>query len=170
MMYSLNYRRVIKDLCDLVGFRDHEILLKGGKLRIDDYRISFIYSPNIYSPNRDAENLLVYVDMGMPSGNREQAYETLLKINFELGIGNRGVISVHPNTNRLFYSFGFLLNDAASGRALLDTLIRFAGDAALGAIDLLPEKRVSPPLPSATGSLHPARRQQLRAEDAKRGA
>ncbi|WP_207004439.1 hypothetical protein [Trinickia mobilis] len=137
-MHSSNHRRVIEDLCGLIGFKDHDILLKGGKLRIDDYLVSFIYNPHY-----DPANLLVYVDMGAPSGDREHAYETVLKINFELGIGNRGIISLHPKTQRLFYSFGYALDDTASGRALLDTLIRFVGDVALEAIDLSPNQRAA---------------------------
>ena len=152
-MHTSNYPRVIKELCELIGFADHAVLLRGGKLQIDDYRISFIFNPGY-----DAKNLLVYLDMGALAGDRKHVYETLLKINFELGIGQRGWISMHPQTHHLFYSFGYLLDDTASGRALLDTLLRFSGDVALGAIDLLPQHRVF----STAGSLHATQGASLR--------
>jgi hypothetical protein len=139
-MHASNYPRVIKELCALIGFADHNVLLKGGKLQVDDYRISFIF--NIC---HDPKNLLVYVDMGTTAGDPVYVYETLLKINFELGIGRRGLISMHPQTRHLFYSFAYLLDDTASGRALLDTLLRFSGDIAFGAIDLLPPRRAFSP-------------------------
>ena len=152
-MYASNYPRVIKQLCELIGFSDHNIVLQGGKLQIDDYRISFIFNPSY-----DAKNLLVYLDMGAPAGDREHVYETLLKINFELGIGQRGLISMHPQTHHLFYSFSYLLDEAASGRVLLDRLLRFSGDVALGAIDLLPQHRAF----STAGSLHATQGASLR--------
>ncbi|HWW08247.1 hypothetical protein [Collimonas sp.] len=130
-MTTSNYQRVVKELCELVGFKDHGLLVNGGKLRIQDYRVSFIYN-QAYDP----KNMLVYVDMGVPSGDLEQTYKTMLKINFQLGIGERGVISLHPETGHLFYSFGFELDDEALGRSLLDTLIRFVGDVGIEALRL----------------------------------
>jgi hypothetical protein len=127
------FQRVIKELCELVGFRDHNLLVKGGKLRIDDYTVSFI---------RDAEympdHIFVYIDMG-PCGNssdKEGAYKALLKINFELLAGARGAISVHPETENVFYSFRYELGEKASGRNLLDSLIRFIGDIGIEALDV----------------------------------
>jgi hypothetical protein len=127
------FERVMKELCDLVGFRDHSLLVRGGKLRIDEYTVSFIRDAN-YMP----DNIFVYVDMG-PCTNlsdKEGAYKALLKINFELLAGARGSVSVHPETENIFYSFRYVLDEKASGRNLLDSLIRFVGDMGIEALDV----------------------------------
>ena len=131
MITSTEFQRVVKELCGLVGFTDHEMLVNGGKLRINEYLVSFIYDEG-FNPNQ----LFVYVDMGIPASDREDAYKVLLKINFELAAGIRGVLSIHPQTNHLFYSFCYALNSTSTGRHLLDSLIRFVGDVGLESLDL----------------------------------
>ncbi|RFP09332.1 hypothetical protein D0T25_24305 [Duganella sp. BJB488] len=124
-----HYARVIRELSKVVGFEAADEILLGARLRIDDYLIAFIYDDE-FNPNE----LAVYVDMGKPGGgDLALAYGVMLKINFELDAGSRGVISMHPDTGHLFYSFRYPLNAQASGQSLLDTLIRFIGDFALDA-------------------------------------
>jgi hypothetical protein len=127
------FERVMKELSDIVGFRNHSLLVNGGKLRIDDYTVSFIRDAD-YMP----DNIFVYIDMGpcMNHSDKEGAYKALLKINFELLAGARGAISVHPETENIFYSFRYLLEDKAGGRNLLDNLIRFVGDMGIEALDV----------------------------------
>ena len=131
-MNSTHFQRVIEELCQLVGFQNSDILVQGaGKLRINDYLVSFIHD-EAYDPNI----LFVHIDMGPTTTDREDAYKTLLKLNFELAAGKRGVLSIHPETNRLFFSFYYELNEASSGRHLLDSLVLFVGDLTLEALDM----------------------------------
>lgn len=119
------FQRVIEELCTQVGFKQPDLLLKGGKLRIDDYLISFIYDVA-----RTDNHVFVYVDLGELAPGREDICRTLLRSNFELLAGSRGVISLHPKNDHIFYSFRYALNDASSGADLLNTLIQFVGHAA----------------------------------------
>jgi hypothetical protein len=123
--HSEVFERVIKELCELVGFRDPGMLTRGGKLRINEYTVSFIRDA-AYMP----DNIFVYIDMGpcKDGTDKENAYKTFLKINFELLAGARGSISVHPQTEHIFYSFRFQLEENATGKNLLESLIRFIGD------------------------------------------
>lgn len=120
---AIHYARVIRELSGLVGFELADEILLGARLRIDEYLISFIYDEE-FNPNE----LAVYVDMGKPgAGDQAHAFRVLLKINFELDAAARGMISMHPDTEHLFYSFRYPLNAEATGPALLDTLVRFVG-------------------------------------------
>jgi len=128
-MNTQHYQRVLSQLCKLVGFTNTEALANGAKLRIDDYVVCFFYD-EAEAPDEVA----VYVDMGPPGKDHHQAMEVLMQLNFSLGAGARGVLSIHPQTRRIFYSFRYKLNESATGQALLDTLIRCVGDVSLDAL------------------------------------
>jgi len=116
-----HHKRVITQLCEIVGFKEPDDLLKGGRLRINEkFVVSFIYDEPL-SP----EHLLVYVDMGPLDGDRAKGLTLFMKINFELGAGARGTMALHPETEHIFYSFRFLLNETASGQDLLDSVLRY---------------------------------------------
>lgn len=134
-MATSNFKRVVEELAQLIGFKEPELLIQGGKLRIGECLVTFICDQA-----SEPGHIFVYVDMGPPTVDRKDAYITLLKINFELDSGARGVFSIHPETNRLFYSFRCELNEKASGRSLLDSLLRFVGDAALEGLRLPQEE------------------------------
>lgn len=116
------HKRVITELCKVLGFKSVDLLLNGGKLRVNDnFLISFIYD-EAFAPG----NLLAYVDMGPPPENDQATHFGLfLKINFELGAGTRGTLSLHPQTGHMFYSFRYELNESASGQNLLESVLRF---------------------------------------------
>lgn len=124
-----HYQRVLTQLCELVGFADTSALAEGAKLRIDDYVVCFFHDET-----ETPSHVAVYVDLGAPRQDRLQALEVLMQLNFSLGAGSRGVLSIHPQTQRVFYSFNYRLDDAATGQALLDTLIRCVGDVGLDAL------------------------------------
>jgi len=147
-MKSLIFKRVIEELSQLIGFKEPESLVKGDKLRIGECRVTFIHDPKA-NPN----DMFVYVDMGPLDVERKDAYLTLLKINFELDSGTRGVFSMHPETNHLFYSFRCELNEHATGRHLLGSLVRFIGGAAFEGLCLPKEEnKVSHPVASGSRS------------------
>lgn len=127
-MNTQHYKRVLKQLCELIGFTNTGALTNGAKLRIDDYIVCFFYNEE-EAPNE----LAAYVDMGPPGKDHLQALEVLMQLNFSLGAGARGVLSLHPQTKHIFYSFRYKLNESASGQELLDTLIRCVGDVGLEA-------------------------------------
>lgn len=127
-----HFQRSIQELCELVGFKNYELLLNGGKLRIEDYRISFIFDES-YS----IDKILVYIDIGPPKGkDKEHTFTTFLKLNFKLLAGTRGVISMHPENGHIFYSFPYSLNASSSGRELLDALLRFIDNVGIEAFEL----------------------------------
>lgn len=115
--------RVLNELCALVGFEHAGALSKGAKLQIDNNVVTFVYDENL-SPQK----LAVYVDMGKAQSTQTRALEVLMKLNFSLGVGARGVLSLHPVTDHVFYAFHYPLDTKASGQAMLDTLIRCVGD------------------------------------------
>lgn len=120
-MDSPTYRRVVSELCAEVGFKNPEILLThNGQLRIDDCFVSFLYDEAFLR-----NQLFVYIDLGPVTGDKERAYEHLLKLNTELTAGARGVMSLHPETERVLYSFQYPLSAEASGRDLLGTIVCF---------------------------------------------
>ncbi|MFL9864629.1 hypothetical protein PQR67_10665 [Paraburkholderia fungorum] len=123
------YKRVVQELCKVVGFGSPKTLLDGGRLKIDDYLVSLIYDESV-----DPNLLQVYIDMGPLPDNQAASYKTFLMINFKLSASQRGSLSVHPQTGHLFYSFRYRLDQQASGQALLDSLIRFVGDVGLEAL------------------------------------
>lgn len=136
VMNSSHFYRVIEGLCNAIGFSEPSILVQGAKLRIDENLVSFIYDEP-YNPN----TAYVYVDMGAPKENLDDVYKKLLKINFGLSAGERGVMSLHPETNHLFYSFCFPLSEEATGRGLLDALTRFIGGVGIEALELPEDKK-----------------------------
>ena len=124
--------RTLTELCELVGFKNPALLINGGKLAVDDYTVSFIHDDAYVS-----DKVLVYIDMGPVTNERkEDAYQVLLKMNFDLLAGTRGSVSLHPQTGHIFYSFPFTLSEEATGRNLLDSLIRFIGDIGINALRL----------------------------------
>jgi hypothetical protein len=128
---ALHFTRVIEELCPLVGFSEPGILVEGGKLRVGDYLISFIFDEPY-----DSKNMFVYVDMGPLASNSDDTYKELMKINFELAAGTRGVLSIHPQTNHLFYAFCYPLDEASTGQYLLDSLTRFIDNIGTEALEL----------------------------------
>jgi hypothetical protein len=145
-MDLLDFKRVIEELCELIGFDQPDLLVRGGKLRIDQCLVSF-FCDKALSP----DDMFVYIDMGPAATETADAYKSLLKINFELGAGARGVLCVHPENSHLFYSFAYTLNENATGQYLLDSLVRFIGDFALTAMRL-PEKDYASDTHAAQGS------------------
>lgn len=125
-MNTSEYKRVVQELCKVVGFDSPKTLLDGGRLRIDDFLVALIYDESF-----DPDLLQVYIDMGPLPDNRADVYKTFLMINFKLNASQRGSLGVHPQTGHLFYSFRYRLDQQASGQALLDSLIRFVGDVGL---------------------------------------
>lgn len=132
-----NYERVITELCGLIGFVDKRHLLGGGKLRMNDHTISFFHDTT-----GDTEGILVYIDMGSPSDDTAKIYADMLEINFMLGIGQRGCMSLHPDTHHVFYIFRFTLTDEALAQTLLDTLIRFIGDVGIETLKIRRHKQL----------------------------
>jgi hypothetical protein len=118
------YRRVVIELCKTVGLTTPEILLAGGQLRIDDCFASFIYDEAF-----ERHRLFVFIDLGPVTGDKEKAYEHLLKLNTELTAGARGVMSLHPETHRVLYSFQYPLSSTSTGLDLLNNILRFIGTA-----------------------------------------
>jgi hypothetical protein len=128
-MSTERYRRVLNQVCRAVGFRDADALAQGSQLRIDGHLVTFVHD----DVDAAADGIAVYVDLGPVRGDVRRALEVLMQLNFSLGVGSRGVLSLHPQTRHLFYSFRYALTASASGQALLDTLIRCIGDVALDA-------------------------------------
>lgn len=145
-MDAPNFNRVIEELCKLIGFDQPDLLVKGGKLRIDQCLVSFFCDKAL-----NPDDMFVYIDMGPAATETADAYKTLLKINFELGAGARGVLCVHPESDHLFYSFAYSLSEKASGKYLLDSLVRFIGDFALTAMRM-PEKDNTSDMHTGPGS------------------
>ena len=133
--YVLKFQRVIEELSALLGFPDPGLIIQGGKLRIGEHLASFVHD-EAASPN----GAFVYLDLGPAQGDQQEAtWKTLLKLNFELLAGTRGVVCMHPDTEHMFYSMHYPLNELASGQHLLDTLIRAIGDLGIELYRMPPE-------------------------------
>lgn len=144
-MNSTHFKRVIGELCQQIGFAEPETLFNGGKLRINENLVSFVFDET-YNPG----TIYVYVDMGAPDSARDDVYKTLLKVNFQLLAGERGILSMHPKTNHLFYAFCYPLTEEATGLHLLDSLVRFIGGVGVEALELPEEKKSSGKSAAAT--------------------
>jgi hypothetical protein len=127
-MNAIQYARVVNELCPLIGAADVQAVIKGGRMRIGEQHVSLIYDEMF---NKDA--VAVYVDLGVLPEDEAHACKTLLKLNFEMNAVEGGALAIHPQTERVFYSFRYRLTEASTGQHLLDTLIRAVGDAALEA-------------------------------------
>ena len=95
-----------------------ERLLAGEAMAIDGCPVRLIWADS------DPEHLPVYVDLGVPSAPAA-AYERMLKLNFEFGSGQRGVLSLHPTNGHALYAFRYPLVEASTGKGLLDWVLRF---------------------------------------------
>lgn len=128
---SSHFQRVIEELCKKLGLKDPGTILRGGKLAIDDIFLTFVNDEE-YKPDQ----MLVYMDMGKPSDKDvTKLYKVLLKLNFELEGGTCGSMCLHPENEHIFFSFCFMLDEAASGEHLLSRLmsvITVVTSAALG--------------------------------------
>jgi hypothetical protein len=127
-MSTASFRKIMNQLCSILGFEQTDALANGAKLRIDAHLVTFVHD------DIDAhDGISVYVDLGSIEGDESHALGVLMQLNFGLGVGDRGVLSLHPQTRHMFYSFRYALTPASSGQALLDTLIRCVGDVSLSA-------------------------------------
>lgn len=115
-------RRIIEELCAVIGLNDNaDMIVKGGGIRIDKSMVWLAYEEAL-----DYDHMFVYVDLGLPS-NPLDAYKRLLKLNFELGAGIRGVMSLHPENEHVMYTFRYPLMESSTGQALLDWVLRIVG-------------------------------------------
>jgi hypothetical protein len=132
--------RVLHELCAELGCEQvADAVIAGARIRVEDCDVAFIHDEAF-----DARTLFVYIDLGSIRGDRLSTYEYLLALNTELTAGARGVMSLHPETGRILYSFQYVLAQFASGADLLDTTTRFIQAAVDGDHD-----RVGSPLPAA---------------------
>ena len=116
-------RRILEELCGILGVSENvESLIGGGAMRLENYAVWFVYDERL-SP----EEMFVYVDLGAPV-EPESAYKRLLKLNFQLAAGVRGVMSLHPENDHVLYTFRYPLKARSSGKELLEWLVRFAND------------------------------------------
>lgn len=122
-MPATTYQEVIEQFCRAVGFPDAQLLINGGRLRLDEYLATFIYDPGY-----DADTISVYVDLGPVRDTSAAALARLLRLNFELGTGERGMMSLHPESGHALYAFGYRLDEKASGQDLLDVLVNYVSD------------------------------------------
>lgn len=112
------FGKVVEQLCELVGFEHPDLIIRGERLQVADRLISFINDAAYYP-----DLVFVYVDMGpIADENKLPAYDTMLKLNFALLAGIRGVMCIHPETAHLFYSLRYKLNASSTGKHLLDFL------------------------------------------------
>src|SRR4051812_8701237 len=125
------FRRVVTELCALVNISEPELVIQGGKIGIEGCTFCLMLDES-----REHDGIFVYVDLG-PSRERDKAhaYKMLLKINFGLLAGAKGVMSVHPDNDRVFYAFRYALDELASGERLLATLLRSLDDLGFVASD-----------------------------------
>jgi hypothetical protein len=130
-MNTSHFERVMQELGRLIGVADTEAFGRGGKLRIDGHLVTFVHDDT-----GGADGLCVYVDLGPAPCDQAHALKVLMQLNFGLGVGERGLLSLHPQTQHVFYSFRYPLNESAKGQALLDTLIRCVCDVALDAFPI----------------------------------
>jgi|GEM_PF-5530291 len=126
-----HFKRVIEELCEAFGLKDAGPILRGGKLQVDDFFLTFIHDENYR-----ADRMYVYLDMG-ETGDRDPAkvYKALLKLNFEMEGGERGSMCIHPENEHLFYSFFYVLDEKASGAHLLNTLMKFVAQAGVDGLN-----------------------------------
>jgi len=119
------FRRVICELCALTGIDDVDFVLQGGKVGVDGCTVNLLLDET-----GEHGGVFVYADLGPPpaASARAHTYKMLLKINFDLLAGAKGVLCLHPATERVFYSFRYPLDAQASGERLLATLIRSLGE------------------------------------------
>lgn len=127
-MSQKHYVRVVNEVRSTLGYGPVDVLAQGNGLRIDDYVVTFLHDPHF-----DAEAMAVYVDLGAAPSGDAQSLKTILRVNFELGASNGGALSIHPETDRVFFSFRFVLDDAASGEVLLERLAGLITEVALEA-------------------------------------
>jgi len=117
-------RRILEELCIALDLTDIpaklEMLLAGGAMRLEDYAVWFVCDDRL-----SRNEMFVYVDLGAPL-EPQSAHKRLLKLNFELAAGLRGVMSLHPDNDHVLYTFRYPLTAASSGKDLLATLVRFA--------------------------------------------
>jgi len=114
-------QRLLKEFCDLIGHDDPSVFMEGGRLQLGDNFVSLI-PDDVQEPR----NLFVYLDIGKSTvKDKESTYAALLKINFDLLAGSRGALSLHPETNHLFYGFTYPLDEMANGEFLLESLLGF---------------------------------------------
>jgi hypothetical protein len=125
------FRRVVTELCAHVNIGDPERVIKGGKIGIEGCTFCLLLDES-----REHDGIFVYVDLGLShEKDKAHAYKMLLKINFGLLAGAKGVMSVHPDNDHVFYSFRYPLDESASGERLLATLLRSLDDLGFVASD-----------------------------------
>lgn len=118
-----HHRRIVEEFSVALGLPDKaETLLAGGAMHFDNYAVWFALDEPF-----DPDHLFVYVDLDVPV-DPFNTYKRLLKLNFQLGAGLRGVMSLHPDNDHVLYTFRYPLVVASTGQKLLETLLRFAGD------------------------------------------
>jgi hypothetical protein len=126
-----HHRRILGQFAAAAGLASKaELLLSGGAMRIENYAVWFAYDAPF-----DPDHLFVYVDLDVPA-DPVGTYKRLLKLNFRLGAGLRGVMSLHPHNDHVIYAFRYPLVTASSGKDLLDTLLRFMGGISLNDVTI----------------------------------
>jgi hypothetical protein len=128
IMTTSHFERVMQELGQIIGIADTGALCRGGRLRLDGHLVTFVHDDT-----HAAAGLCVYLDLGPAPCDQAHALKVLMQLNFGLGVGERGLLSLHPQTQHVFYSFRYPLSESAKGQALLDTLIRCVYDVALDA-------------------------------------
>jgi hypothetical protein len=118
------YRKLIKELCERLGFLQPDVLLNGGQLRIGLHLTSLVYDEKF-----DPGHVFVYVDLGLPPHDEPEVHQRLLRLNFDLAAGARGVMSLHPENDHVLYAFRYPLNESSSSRELLNMLTLFINEA-----------------------------------------
>lgn len=124
-MSQQHYVRVVNELREVLGYGPANVLAQGNGLKIDNYTVTFLHDEHF-----DAGAMAIYVDLGQASSD-PVSLKTILRVNFELTASNGGALSIHPETDRVFFSFRYELNPAATGEALLERLAGLITEVAL---------------------------------------
>ena len=123
-MKSKICERLLKELSNIIGLSEQDKISPGGRIRVGDQLVTFIHDEQV-----DADNLCIYGDFGLPSNNAG-TFEKMLKINFELDVTRRGILSIHPATGHAMFSFRLPLDNNSTGQILLDSIALAVADVA----------------------------------------
>lgn len=119
-MNEIEYRQLMKDLCEIIDFKDVDTLYQTGQLLVDDMRLIMYFEEAL-----DPDRMFVYVDVcPMKPEADEGLYKKLLEWNLSVDHTEESIIGLHPNSGNLVLRATVVLDDTITGEVLAEKLAR----------------------------------------------
>lgn len=101
-MTHVHYRRLLSEICALIGVPCDDALASHGTLRIADFDVLLVCDGSM--PHYAA----AYFDLGpLPEQGKEALQADMLEINHSIGPSCKGVLSVEPRSQRVLCALPF---------------------------------------------------------------